>query len=211
MKILTTKLVTVAGLLVFAAMSGAADVVRLVLLTVWPLAAAALAIILLAGAVALAIWFIGDAIQRVRPGPWAELLSPGAPAATQHSYDVGGGPVIEDDGRLDNSIGWRQETIKFAIIGNSLGFSQRAMAGHVSRASWETYKGLLVDAGALVSDKSGTTWADGWGIGRLGAELRHEVLSLPCPNGRAPVVRWIGPDSHTQRTQHTQVITGAHN
>lgn len=200
---------TVLGCVVVA-MAWLTQFVERVLDNLWPYAAMALAVVLLAGAGALAILFIGTALARVRPMTLMEL--PAARQTVIHQAASPAQPPTIDQAALalDNSRAFRQELSKFVTIGNSRGFSLRSMIGHVSRQAWELYVGLLVSAKVLSSDKAGTGWANGWTLRLFLERLSNGELALPYPNGRPPAVHWIKPGSTAQLHSTAQPTQAAH-
>ncbi len=190
------QVVLCVAVLVFAWASGLLAFIERVLLVVWPLAAFGVAVVMACGALALCIWFVGLAVRSLRsPVQAVEVIPPSS--VFERSVRFAGGEV-------DYSHEWERELLVFAFIGNVSGFSLRSMLGHVSRLEWETLIGLLVGVGVLQSGKGGTRWGRGWSYGRLKAELRHGVLSLPYPAGCPPSVRWdTSQPARTAYTAHT--------
>ncbi len=200
--------ITVLGCVILA-LAWLTAFVEKVLDEIWPIMALALALVLLAAAIALSIWFIGSALARVHLSE-PLLLPPARQTILHQSATSAPAPRLkEDQAPLDNSQGFKQQLYKFAAIGNSRGFSLRSMVGHVTRQAWELYIGLLVEGGVLSTGKAGTAWAQGWNLRLFLNALRDGRLVLPYPNGRAPVVHWIKPGSTAQMHSTTQATQPA--
>ncbi len=191
------------ALVLLAWLSGVAEFVRVVLLSVWPVAAAAAAMAAAASGLAISVWVIGVSLRTLRSSDESPIEI--IPRSATFAFDGGAG------GEVDYSSEWEREVLVFAFIGNTAGFSLRSMLAYCSRADWERLAGLLTGAGILESGKGGTRWAAGWTYGRLKAEVKHGVLALPYPAGPAPAVHWVrAQPAHTANTAHTARTVQTH-
>lgn len=118
-----------------------------------------------------------------------------------YAYDVSATPTV------DYSNEYRANLLRFAIIGNSVGFSAgRLIPRYASRKAWDTYTAYMRHAEALYNygGQRGLGWGAGWGIGRFSVEVRRGILALPHPIGQPPRVNWIAGQNNTESTTYRQ-------
>lgn len=118
-----------------------------------------------------------------------------------YAYDADQTPTV------DYSNEYRANLLRFAIIGNSVGFAAgRMVPKYASRKAWDDYTAFMRLAEALYNygGKRGLGWGNGWGIGRFSVEVRRGVLVLPRPASQPPRVNWIAGSNNTKSTAYTQ-------
>ena len=176
--------------------------VERVLMSIWPIVAGALALVVLCSALALCIWLLGLSLRALHPPPPViEIIQGGG---TTYARDITPAPMFEEDERIAHGEQWRVMVTRFCFIGNAVGFSVRKLDPYITRSKRQVYVDLLTLPGLLVSDNESTRWAEGWGYGRLAMELKHRRLSLPYPTGDPPPVRWVSAgNTHTAHSAHT--------
>ncbi|MBM4423431.1 MAG: hypothetical protein FJ030_08565 [Chloroflexi bacterium] len=192
-------LITVCGFVVVA-LVWLTPFVQRVLEAVWPIAAAATALVIGASAIALSVVIIGAALRSVKNERPIEII-PASPLVA-FAREVTG---IADDESHDYR--WGVAVIQFCFIGNAVGFSVRRLQPHIERIGRQVYVDLLTSPGVLVTDKAGTRWGAGWNYPRLRNEIKHGLIELPYPTGDPPPVRWLQHSSaHTAHTPSTGEI-----
>lgn len=90
---------------------------------------------------------------------------------------------------------WRAQIIRFALVGNDVGFPWLRMRPYVGRAGWDTYTDIMAEMGALTTYPR-TQWVAGYGQGDRPVRYfaRHVLASRwvpPSPDKPAPAVTWI--------------------
>jgi len=176
--------------------------VERVLMSIWPVVAGALALVVLCSSLALCIWLLGLSLRALHPPPPAiEIIQGGG---TTYARDITPAPTLDEDERIAHGEQWRVMVTRFCFIGNAVGFSVRKLDPYITRSKRQAYVDLLTAPGVLISDNESTRWAEGWGYGRLAMELKHRRLTLPYPTGDPPPVRWVSAgNAHTAHSAHT--------
>ena len=179
-----------------------------VLIVVWPIAAAALAVVLACGALSASIWIVGLGVRSLRKPPTPIQLLPPPAELPDDIFERVVNTVKSTLAPNDDEQGeqWASMTLRFAYIGNIMQFNSRRMTTErvVTRTAYDKYMSVLKDIRALAADRGGTRWSDGWNYVRLKAELNNGTLTPPYPAGDPPPVRWGTPgNAHTAHTAHT--------
>src|SRR5574337_1540081 len=114
--------------------------VERVLMSIWPIVAGALALVVLCSSLALCIWLLSLSLRALRPPPpQYEIIQGGS---TTYARDVTPAPILDEDEHIVHDDQWRVMVTRFCFIGNAVGFSVRKLDPYITRSKRQVYVDL---------------------------------------------------------------------